>query len=194
MEEPYFIEEMLKDLSNSDPEWKVCILRYFNPIGAHPSGKIGEDPSGIPNNLIPFITQVAIGRQPFLKIFGNDYPTKDGTGIRDYIHVVDLAKGHISAVNYIYTKKPRCSILNLGTGVGYSVLEILKAMERAVGKEIPYQILPRRPGDVTIYLSSPKRAKEEMGWTALYDLDKMCQDAWNWQKQNPHGYAETQKE
>ncbi|HEY8424366.1 MAG TPA: UDP-glucose 4-epimerase GalE [Clostridia bacterium] len=181
-----FIEYILKDAHIADPSLNVAILRYFNPIGAHESGLIGEDPNGIPNNLVPYITQVAVGRLEKLKIFGNDYPTIDGTGVRDYIHVVDLALGHIAALKKLKTN-PGVVIYNLGTGKGYSVLEVVNAFSQVVGKPIPYEFAPRRPGDVAASFADPTLAKQELGWEAKYDLMKMCQDSWNWQKKNPNG-------
>lgn len=189
--------------SDKFQDWSIVILRYFNPAGAHPSGKMGEDPSGVPNNLMPFVAQVAVGRRPHVTIFGNDYDTPDGTGIRDYLHVMDLADGHVSALRYIDTynnntddggekkTKSGCgklSIFNLGTGTGYSVLDMVNAFGKAVGKPIPYVLGPRRPGDVTIYMADPTRAKEEMGWEAKLNLDDMCNDLWSWQTNNPNGY------
>ena len=180
------IEQILRDLYISDPTWQVTLLRYFNPVGAHPSGLIGEDPNGIPNNLFPFITQVAVGRLPYLRVFGNDYPTPDGTGIRDYIHVVDLALGHLSALEKL--NQPGVYTYNLGTGRGYSVLEVVSAFERACGKPIPYRIVERRPGDAAISFADPSLAQKELGWFATRGLDDMCQDAWRWQSLNPNGY------
>jgi UDP-glucose 4-epimerase len=180
------IEQILRDLYISDPTWQVTLLRYFNPVGAHPSGLIGEDPNGIPNNLFPFITQVAVGRLPYLRVFGNDYPTPDGTGIRDYIHVVDLALGHLSALEKL--NQPGVYTYNLGTGRGYSVLEVVSAFERACGKPIPYRIVERRPGDAAISFADPSLAQKELGWFATRSLDDMCQDAWRWQSLNPNGY------
>ncbi|MGB9674491.1 MAG: UDP-glucose 4-epimerase GalE [Anaerolineales bacterium] len=180
------IEQILRDIYRADPSWQITLLRYFNPVGAHPSGKIGEDPNGIPNNLFPFITQVAVGRLPYLRVFGNDYPTPDGTGIRDYIHVVDLALGHLRALERL--SKPGVYIYNLGTGRGYSVLEVVKAFERACGKPIPYQIVERRPGDAAVSYADPALAQKELGWRAERTLDDMCVDAWRWQSLNPNGY------
>ncbi|MBR5942432.1 MAG: UDP-glucose 4-epimerase GalE [Clostridia bacterium] len=182
------IEDILRDLYRSDDTWSIVILRYFNPVGAHESGRIGEDPAGIPNNLMPYISQVAAGKLKRLRVFGNDYPTPDGTGVRDYIHVVDLAKGHIAALkklgaNGIYT-------YNLGTGRGYSVLDAVKAFESANGLEIPYDIVERRPGDIAECYADPTLAEKELGWRAEKDLVDMCRDAWNWQKNNPDGYPE----
>jgi UDP-glucose 4-epimerase len=184
----FFIEEILKDLNKSEKGWNIVILRYFNPVGAHPSGKIGEDPRGIPNNLMPYITQTAVGKREFLSVYGNDYPTKDGTGVRDYIHVVDLAKGHIAAVN-ILVKNPGYVVYNLGTGKGYSVLDMLNAMKKASGREIPYKFVDRRPGDIAICFASPAKAAKELGWTAKLNVDDMCRDAWKWQVNNPEGYS-----
>jgi UDP-glucose 4-epimerase len=181
------IEEILRDLYTADNSWNIAILRYFNPIGAHPSGRIGEDPNGIPNNLVPYITQVAIGKLKELKVFGNDYNTHDGTGVRDYIHVVDLVIGHIKALEKLQTN-PGVVTYNLGTGKGYSVLDMVKAFSKVVGREIPYKIVERRPGDVAICYADPAKAKIEMGWVAKRDLDTMCEDSWRWQKNNPMGY------
>lgn len=184
----YMIEIILEDIYKSDNEWNVTLLRYFNPIGAHESGRIGENPSGIPNNLMPYITQVAIGKRPFLSVYGNDYDTPDGTCIRDYIHVVDLAGGHVKAVNNILDGKKGVQIFNLGTGKGYSVLDIVKAFSKAYGKELPYKIAPRRPGDLAVCFSDPSKAKEVLGWEAKRGIDDMCRDSWNWQSKNPNGY------
>ena len=181
------IEEILRDLYTADKKWNIAILRYFNPVGAHPSGKIGEDPNGIPNNLVPYITQVAIGKLKELKVYGNDYNTPDGTGVRDYIHVIDLVKGHIKALEKLQTK-PGIVTYNLGTGKGYSVLDMVKAFSKVVEKEIPYQVVDRRPGDVAMCYADPKKAENEMGWVAEKGLDKMCEDSWKWQKNNPKGY------
>lgn len=184
----YMIEIILEDIYKSDNEWNVTLLRYFNPIGAHESGRIGENPSGIPNNLMPYITQVAIGKRPYLSVYGNDYDTPDGTCIRDYIHVVDLADGHVKAVNNILDGKKGVQIFNLGTGKGYSVLDIVKAFSKAYGKELPYKIAPRRPGDLAVCFSDPSKAKEVLGWEAKRGIDDMCRDSWNWQSKNPNGY------
>lgn len=184
----YMIEIILEDIYKSDNEWNVTLLRYFNPIGAHESGRIGENPSGIPNNLMPYITQVAIGKRPYLSVYGNDYDTPDGTCIRDYIHVVDLADGHVKAVNNILDGKKGVQIFNLGTGKGYSVLDIVKAFSKAYGKELPYKIAPRRPGDLAVCFSDPTKAKEVLGWEAKRGIDDMCRDSWNWQSKNPNGY------
>ncbi len=182
----YFQEIMLEDIYKSDKEWTVVLLRYFNPVGAHESGMIGEDPKGIPNNLTPYISKVAIGELKEIGIFGNDYPTHDGTGVRDYIHVTDLAKGHVSAIekingNGVYT-------YNLGTGKGYSVLDVIRAFEKACGKKLPYAIKPRRAGDIAACYADASKAKKELGWTAELGIDEMCSSSWNWQKKNPEGY------
>ncbi|WP_044749170.1 UDP-glucose 4-epimerase GalE [Bacillus alveayuensis] len=183
------IEEILRDLYVSDNSWSIALLRYFNPIGAHPSGRIGEDPNGIPNNLMPYITQVAVGKLKELRVFGNDYPTVDGTGVRDYIHVVDLAVGHLKALEKIM-KTAGVDAYNLGTGRGYSVLEIVSAFEKVTGVKIPYKIVERRPGDVAICYADPTKAKEELGWVAERGIEDMCRDAWRWQSNNPNGYDE----
>lgn len=182
------IEQILRDLAQSQPDWLITLLRYFNPVGAHPSGLIGEDPHGIPNNLFPFITQVAVGRLPYLRVFGDDYPTPDGSGIRDYIHVVDLALGHLRALEKL--EKPGVYTYNLGTGRGYSVLEVVRAFERACGKPIPYQVVERRPGDAAVSFADPSRAQAELGWRAERDLEAMCLDSWRWQSLNPNGYED----
>ena len=182
----YFQEIMLKDLYHSDPEWIIVLLRYFNPVGAHESGMIGEDPKGIPNNLTPYIAKVAIGSLPEIGVFGNDYPTRDGTGVRDYIHVVDLAKGHVAAVDRI--RSSGVYTYNLGTGVGYSVLELITAFEKACGHKLPYSIKPRRAGDIAECYADPSKAKRELGWEAKLGIDEMCASLWNWQKKNPNGY------
>ncbi len=181
------IEEMLRDLSASDPAWGIVLLRYFNPVGAHPSGLIGEDPQGIPNNLVPYVSQVAVGKLNELSVFGDDYPTTDGTGVRDYIHVVDLARGHLKALERI-AGAAGIFTYNLGTGKGYSVLDIVKAFEVASGKDVPYRISPRRPGDIAECWADPKLAREELHWYAEFDLDVMMRDSWNWQSRNPQGY------
>lgn len=181
------IEEMLRDISCADSTWRIALLRYFNPVGAHPSGLIGEDPQGIPNNLMPYVTQVAVGRRAELGVFGNDYPTPDGTGVRDYIHVVDLARGHLAALDAL-VKAEELITVNLGTGRGYSVLDVVSAFERASGKPVPYQILPRRAGDVASCFADPAMAFEKLGWRAEFDLDDMCRDSWRWQEGNPEGY------
>lgn len=182
-----FIEEILRDLHVSDPCWNIALLRYFNPVGAHESGRIGEDPNGIPNNLMPYIAQVAVGRLQRLRVFGNDYPTPDGTGVRDYIHVVDLARGHLAALHKLQ-ETPGVVTYNLGTGRGYSVLEVIAAFERASGRPVPYDIVERRPGDIACCYADPSLALEELGWSAEYDLERMVVDAWRWQSQNPDGY------
>lgn len=183
------IEEILRDLAVADPAWRIAILRYFNPVGAHPSGRIGEDPNGIPNNLVPFIAQVAVGKLPELRVFGNDYPTVDGTGVRDYIHVVDLALGHLHALAKL-AEHPGVITYNLGTGRGYSVLEVHAAFERACGNPIPYTIVARRPGDSAACYADPAKANRELGWAATRDIDEMCADVWRWQSANPQGYTE----
>ena len=180
------IEEILRDLYKSDSQWRISILRYFNPVGAHESGLIGEDPSGTPNNLMPYVAQVAIGKREALNVFGDDYNTPDGTGVRDYIHVCDLAAGHLKALESL--DKPQCEAVNLGTGNGYSVLEILQAYEKASSKVIPYKIAPRRDGDIAACYAQPLKEKEYLGWEAKFDLDQMCADSWRWQKQNPQWY------
>ena len=183
------LEQILTDLHTADSEWNVVLLRYFNPIGAHKSGMIGEDPKGIPNNLLPYVAQVAIGKLECLGVFGDDYDTPDGTGVRDYIHVVDLALGHVKALKKI-EEKAGVKVYNLGTGNGYSVLDMVKAFGKACGKEIPYQIKARRPGDIASCYADPTKAKEELGWVAERGLDEMCEDSWRWQSNNPEGYAE----
>ncbi len=182
------IEHILQDLAASDPSWSVALLRYFNPVGAHPSGLIGEDPNGIPNNLMPFISQVAVGKRAQLSVFGNDYPTHDGTGVRDYIHVVDLARGHLKALQYLQ-QHTGVEAINLGTGQGYSVLDMVKAFEQENGVAVPYQIAPRRPGDVALCYANPSKAQTLLGWSAQLGLADMVRDSWNWQRQNPQGYA-----
>lgn len=182
------IEHILQDLAASDPSWSVALLRYFNPVGAHPSGLIGEDPNGIPNNLMPFISQVAVGKRAQLSVFGNDYPTHDGTGVRDYIHVVDLARGHLKALQYLQ-QHTGVEAINLGTGQGYSVLDMVKAFEQENGVAVPYQIAPRRPGDVALCYANPSKARTLLGWSAQLGLADMVRDSWNWQRQNPQGYA-----
>ncbi|MCF0174016.1 MAG: UDP-glucose 4-epimerase GalE [Bacteroidales bacterium] len=183
------LEEVLTDVQKADPEWNVVLLRYFNPIGAHKSGLIGENPNGIPNNLMPYITQTAIGIRESLGVFGNDYPTYDGTGVRDYIHVVDLARGHVAALKAIQ-RDCGLAIYNLGTGHGYSVLDVVKAFEKANGVKVPYTIQPRRPGDIATCFCNPAKAKAELGWEAIYGIEDMCRDSWNFQKNNPKGYNE----
>jgi UDP-glucose 4-epimerase len=184
----WMLEQILTDIQTSDPEWSVILLRYFNPIGAHRSGKIGEDPKGIPNNLLPYVAQVAIGRLKELGVFGNDYPTPDGTGVRDYIHVVDLARGHVQALKK-FSEAPAVRVYNLGTGHGYSVMDIVKAFEKACGHPIPYSIKPRRAGDIATCYCDPGKAKAELGWEAAYGIDEMCADSWRWQSMNPEGYG-----
>lgn len=183
------LEQIMMDMQKADPEWNVVLLRYFNPIGAHPSGKIGEDPNGIPNNLMPYITQVAVGKRAELGVFGNDYNTPDGTGVRDYIHVVDLAIGHVKALTAI-ERNCGLAIYNLGTGQGYSVLDVVLAFEQANHLTIPYSIKPRRAGDIDACYSDPTKAEQELGWKAQYTLLDMCRDSWNWQKNNPNGYRD----
>jgi UDP-glucose 4-epimerase len=183
------VEEILADLEKADASWRIGVLRYFNPVGAHQSGLIGEDPRGIPNNLMPFIAQVAVGRRERLSVFGNDYPTPDGTGVRDYIHVVDLAKGHVAALNRLFAHDGGFTV-NLGTGQGYSVLETIKAFEQASGRPVPYQIVPRRPGDIASCYASPVKAKELLGWQAEKGMREMCEDHWRWQEGNPEGFGD----
>lgn len=185
----WMLEEVLKDVHHADPEWNVVLLRYFNPIGAHPSGKIGEDPNGIPNNLMPYITQVAVGKREELGVFGNDYDTPDGTGVRDYIHVCDLAAGHVCALKAI-ERNCGLAVYNLGTGHGYSVLDVVKAFEKANGIKIKYSIKARRAGDIATCYCNPAKAKAELGWEAHYGIEEMCRDSWNWQKNNPNGYED----
>ncbi len=183
----FMIEGILEDLCTADPEWTAVLLRYFNPIGAHESGRIGEDPNGIPNNLMPYISQVAVGKLPRLSVFGDDYDTHDGTGVRDYIHVVDLARGHVKAVDYAMAH-PGAEAINLGTGTGYSVLDLVHAFEEANGVPVPYTIAPRRAGDIATCYSDPAKAKALLGWEAQYGVQDMCRDSWRWQSQNPNGY------
>ncbi|MDQ8020541.1 MAG: UDP-glucose 4-epimerase GalE [Moraxellaceae bacterium] len=185
----WMTEFVLSDLAVADKDWRVALLRYFNPVGAHPSGRIGEDPNGIPNNLMPFVSQVAVGKRSRLSVFGGDYATPDGTGVRDYIHVVDLAKGHVAALRRLAERSGVLTV-NLGTGRGYSVLEVVKAFETASGRPVPYDIVARRPGDVAQCYAEPTLAEQELGWRAGLDLDAMCRDAWNWQNQNPAGYPD----
>jgi UDP-glucose 4-epimerase len=182
------IEDILRDLYNAEPHWNIALLRYFNPVGAHPSGQIGEDPNDIPNNLTPYVAQVAIGRRPYVRVWGNDYPTPDGTGVRDYIHIMDLAAGHIKAL-VKFEQRPGLVTYNLGTGRGYSVMEVISAFEKACQHQIPYKILDRRPGDAAISYADPSKANHELGWYAQKTLDEMCGDAWRWQVQNPDGYS-----
>ncbi len=181
------LEQVMSDVQKADPEWNVVLLRYFNPIGAHPSGRIGENPNGIPNNLMPYITQVAVGKRECLGVFGNDYPTHDGTGVRDYIHVVDLASAHVAALQAI-ERKQGLAIYNIGTGHGYSVLDVVKTFIRVNGVAIPYEIKPRRAGDIATCYCDPAKAERELGWKAQFGLEEMCRDSWNWQKNNPNGY------
>ena len=183
------MEQIMSDVQKANPDWNVILLRYFNPVGAHKSGRIGEDPKGIPNNLMPYISQVAVGKLEKLGVFGNDYNTHDGTGVRDYIHVVDLAIGLVKAINYIFTN-PGLDVINLGTGTGYSVLDMVKAFSKACGKEIPYEIKPRRAGDIDMCYADPSKALKVLGWKAERGLDEMCEDTWRWQSQNPNGYRE----
>ena len=181
--------QVFRDVQKSDPAWNIVLLRYFNPIGAHASGLLGEDPAGIPNNLLPYVAQVAVGRLACLSVYGDDYPTHDGTGVRDYIHVVDLAVGHLKALDRL-AAKPGLAIYNLGTGKGYSVLDVVKAFEKASGRKVPYTVVPRRPGDVAECWADPSKALNELGWRAERDLAAMCEDAWRWQSQNPHGFGQ----
>ncbi len=181
------MEQIMSDVQKADPSWNVILLRYFNPVGAHKSGRIGEDPRGIPNNLMPYISQVAVGKLEKLGVFGDDYDTPDGTGVRDYIHVVDLAIGHVKAINYIFTN-PGLDVINLGTGQGYSVLDMVKAFSKACGRDIPYEIKPRRAGDIAMCYADPSKALRVLGWKAQRGLDEMCEDTWRWQSQNPNGY------
>lgn len=191
----YMIECVLKDLYRSDPEWGVVLLRYFNPVGAHPSGCIGEDPAGIPNNLMPYVQQVAIGKREKVTVFGNDYDTPDGTGVRDYIHVVDLAAGHLKALEYLARNSGKgCEVFNLGTGTGYSVLQMIEAMKKASGRDIAYTIGDRRAGDLATVFANPAKANEVLGWNAKLGLDEMCRDAWKWQADNPDGYPAAEGE
>ena len=182
------IEEILRDLYASDSEWRISMLRYFNPVGAHVSGELGEDPRGTPNNLLPYIAQVAVGHLPHLRVFGNDYATRDGTGVRDYIHVVDLARGHIAALQFL-ASRPQLAVHNLGTGRGSSVLEALRAFEEASGRTIPYRVVERRPGDIAECYADTSKARRELGWVAQYDLNDMCRDAWRWQSRHPNGFG-----
>ncbi len=185
----YMTEQILSGMAYADANWSIVLLRYFNPIGAHASGRIGEDPRGIPNNLMPYITQVAIGRREFLSVYGNDYNTHDGTGVRDYIHVVDLSKGHVAAVKFA-AENTGCEVFNLGTGTGYSVLDMVKAFEKANNLVLPYRIVERRPGDIATCYADPAKSAEVLGWKAEKNLEDMCRDSWNWQKNNPQGYGE----
>ena len=185
----YMTEQILSGMAHADPEWRICLLRYFNPIGAHESGTIGEDPRGIPNNLMPYITQVAIGRREKLSVYGNDYDTPDGTGVRDYIHVVDLARGHVAAVRYNETHTG-CEVFNLGTGTGYSVLDMVNTFARVNGVDVPYQITDRRPGDLPVCYADPAKSERILGWKAEKTLEDMCRDSWRWQSANPRGFGE----
>ena len=185
----YMTEQILSGMAHADKEWSIVLLRYFNPIGAHISGRIGEDPRGIPNNLMPYITQVAIGRREFLSVYGNDYDTHDGTGVRDYIHVVDLARGHVAAVRYALAN-PGCDVFNLGTGTGYSVLDMVHAFREVNNVELPYKIVDRRPGDLATCYADPAKSAEKLGWKAERNLHDMCRDSWRWQSSNPKGYSE----
>jgi len=188
----WFIEEIIKDYASSIPqEAQFILLRYFNPIGAHPSGTIGEDPRGIPNNLMPFICQVAVGKLSKLRVFGRDWPTHDGTGVRDFIHIVDLAMGHIAALKSFEEEKKGCFVYNLGTGCGVSVLEMVKALEKASNKTVPLEFTDRRPGDIAVCFADPSKAERELGWKAALGLDRMCVDAWRWQSSNPHGFQDS---
>ncbi len=184
------VEQILRDVAVAQPRWRIALLRYFNPVGAHPSGTIGEDPSGIPNNLVPYISQVAVGRREKLRIFGDDYSTPDGTAVRDYIHVEDLAAGHVAALARLASTDRAVSTWNLGTGTGSSVFDVLHAFERAVGHDLPYEVVGRRAGDIAASYADPGRANEQLGWTATRSLDDMCADAWRWQSQNPDGYPD----
>lgn len=181
-------EQLLREVERCDPAWHIAYLRYFNPVGAHPSGQIGEDPRGIPNNLMPYVTQVAVGKRPYLQVFGGDYDTPDGTGVRDYIHVMDLAEGHVAALRYLLAGGDSLTV-NLGTGQGYSVLDVIKAFENASGREVPHKVVARRPGDVAACYADPTRARQTLGWSAQRGLPEMCADAWRWQSSNPQGYA-----
>ena len=187
----WMIEQILTDLHTADPEWNVVLLRYFNPIGAHPSGLIGEDPKGIPNNLVPYVAQVAVGKREAVQVYGNDYPTPDGTGVRDYIHVCDLASGHVSALRWMNGREG-VEVFNLGTGTGSSVLDVIRAFSKACGKELPYVIRERREGDIAANWCDATKAEREMGWKAQYDLADMCRDSWNWQSRNPNGFADAE--
>lgn len=187
----FMMEQILTDLQTANPDMGVVLLRYFNPVGAHPSGDIGESPNGIPNNLMPYVQQVAIGIRPHVNVFGNDYDTPDGTGVRDYIHVMDLADGHLAALKWLFDHGGKVrEVFNLGTGTGYSVLDMIKGMEKACGHEVKYVIAPRRPGDLATCYCDPTKAKNELNWTAKYGIDEMCRDSWNWQKKNPKGFEE----
>ena len=183
------IEEMLKDLGASSSDWRISLLRYFNPVGAHASGEIGEDPEGVPNNLMPFVSQVAVGLRPEVRVFADDYDTPDGTGVRDYIHVIDLVRGHLKALEYL-SEHPGVHVHNLGTGRGYSVLEIIQAFASASNREIPYRVVERRPGDAAVSYADPSKAERELDWRAEFDLEQMCADVWRWQSSHPDGYTE----
>jgi UDP-glucose 4-epimerase len=180
-------EQILRDLEAADPDWKIAWLRYFNPVGAHPSGRLGEDPRGVPDNLMPYVTQVAVGRREYLQVFGDDYDTPDGTGVRDYLHVLDLAEGHVAALRHLLERRASITV-NLGTGRGHSVLELVRAFEKASGRPVPYRVVARRPGDLAAYWADVTRARELLGWQAMRDLDAMCADSWRWQSTNPRGY------
>ena len=182
------VEQMLEDLSNSEPGWRIARLRYFNPVGAHPSGQIGEDPNGIPNNLFPFVSQVAVGRRQELQVFGNDWPTPDGTGVRDYIHVMDLAEGHLAAIQHLMEQGPQLLTVNLGSGQGHSVLEVVQAFEKASSRPVAYQLVERRPGDAATTVADPSLANRLLGWQTKRSLEEICRDGWSWQSQNPEGY------
>ena len=182
------VEQMLEDLSSSEPGWRIARLRYFNPVGAHPSGQIGEDPNGIPNNLFPFVSQVAVGRRQELQVFGNDWPTPDGTGVRDYIHVMDLAEGHLAAIQHLMEQGPQLLTVNLGSGQGHSVLEVVQAFEKASGSSVAYQLVERRPGDAATTVADPSLANRVLGWQTKRSLEEICRDGWSWQSQNPEGY------
>jgi UDP-glucose 4-epimerase len=184
----WMVENLLRDVSLSAPDWRIALLRYFNPVGAHASGLIGEDPEGIPNNLMPYLAQVAVGRLPPLQVFGDDYPTPDGTGVRDYIHVVDLALGHLAALQWLAANRGVATV-NLGTGRGYSVLDVVRAYEQASGRQIPFRVVARRPGDVAACWANPALAEKILGWRAQHDIESMCRDSWQWQQRNPHGYV-----
>ncbi|MCI8633318.1 MAG: UDP-glucose 4-epimerase GalE [Lachnospiraceae bacterium] len=185
----WMIEEILKGVHTADPEWNIILLRYFNPIGAHKSGLIGEDPQGIPNNLVPYVAQVAVGIRPYVQVYGDDYDTPDGTGVRDYIHVLDLARGHLKALEKL-EERPGVEVYNLGTGKGYSVFDVIHAYEKACGKELPYQVVGRRAGDIAFCYGDASKAERELGWKAQYSIEDMCADSWRWQSQNPNGYVE----
>lgn len=187
----WMIEEILKGVHTADPEWNIILLRYFNPIGAHKSGLIGEDPQGIPNNLVPYVAQVAVGIRPYVQVYGDDYETPDGTGVRDYIHVLDLAKGHLKALEKL-AEKPGVEVYNLGTGKGYSVFDVIHAYEKACGKELPYKVVGRRAGDIAYCYGDAGKAERELGWKAQYSIEDMCADSWRWQSQNPNGYADAE--